>query len=88
MYKANFTNKFKKDYKLCKKRGYDMKAFEDVYDILTKSGSLPAKYKPLNLSGNWVGFIDAHIKPDWILIYNVDGNRINFTRMGTHSDLF
>ncbi len=54
-----------------------MKAFEHVYDILVKTGKLPAKHKPHNLSGNWKGFIDAHIKPDWILIYNIDGKLVN-----------
>ena len=88
MYKASFTTRFKKDYKLCKKRGYDMQLFETLYDILTETGNLPQPYKPHPLSGKWAGYIDAHIKPDWILIYTVKENEIDFVRMGTHSDLF
>ena len=88
MYTANFTNRFKKDYKLCQKRGYDMQAFEAVFDLLIETGKLPGKYKPHRLSGKWQGFIDVHIKPDWILIYTVNDNEINFVRMGTHTDLF
>ncbi len=88
MYKANFTSRFKKDYKLCQKRGYDMVAFERVYDLLVDTGNLPIQYKPHNLSGRWSGFIDAHIKPDWVLIYAIKDEVIDFVRMGTHSDLF
>lgn len=88
MYKANFTNRFKKDYKICERRGFDMGAFETVFDILIKTGNLPSKYRPHNLSGNYKGFIDAHIKADWILIYAIRNNEIDFVRMGTHSDLF
>lgn len=88
MYKANFTSRFKKDYKLCQRRGYDMSAFEAVYDLLTQTGKLPAQYKPHSLSGKWKGFIDAHIKPDWVLIYAINDGLIDFVRMGTHSDLF
>ena len=67
-----------------------MQLFEDVYDILENNGELPAKYKPHPLTGNWIGYIDAHIQPDWILIFKVDNkeNLIDFVRMGTHSDLF
>lgn len=68
MFTCNFTNKFKKDYKKAIKRGCNMTLFEEVYDILEKNGELPAKYKPHSLTGNWIGYIDAHIQPDWILI--------------------
>jgi len=90
MFTCNFTKKFKKDYKKSIKRGYNMRLFEEVYDILEKNGELPAKYKPHPLSGNWIGYNDAHIQPDWILIFKVDKkeNVIDFVRMGTHSDLF
>lgn len=90
MFTFNFTTKFKKDYKQCIKRGYNMSLFESVYDILEKNGELPTKYKPHPLSGNWNGYMDAHIQPDWILIYKVNKtvNTIDFIRMGTHSDIF
>ncbi|MCF8371852.1 MAG: type II toxin-antitoxin system YafQ family toxin [Bacteroidales bacterium] len=90
MYTCNFTGRFKKDYKRSVKRGWNMKLFEDVYDLLEDCGEIPADYKPHPLSGKWDGFMDAHIQPDWVLIYKVDKqkNEIDFVRMGTHSDLF
>lgn len=90
MYVCNFTNRFKKDYKKAIKRGKNMELFEKAFDLLEQYGELPSFYKPHLLSGNWIGFIDAHIQPDWVLIYKVDPNdmSIDFVRMGTHSDLF
>jgi len=40
------------------------------------------------LKGNWRGFRDAHIEPDWVLIYKIDGNIVRFERTGRHTDLF
>ena len=90
MYSCNFTSRFKKDYKKAIQRGWNIELFEKVYDLLEQNGELPKSYKPHQLSGNWNGFIDAHIKPDWIIIYRVNSENktIDFVRMGTHSDLF
>jgi mRNA interferase YafQ len=90
MFTCNFTNKFKKDYKRAIKRGWDMSLFEKAYDLLEKKGELPPIYKPHSLTGNWIGYIDAHIQPDWVLIYKVDKSAmtIDFVRMGTHTNLF
>lgn len=43
MYKIAFSNKFKKDYKLCVKRGFDIAKLEKVISLLAKNGKLPAK---------------------------------------------
>ncbi len=90
MFTCNFTNKFKKDYKRAIKRGWDMNLFENVYDLLAEKGVLPLNYKTHALTGNWEGYIDAHIQPDWVLIYKINKTElsIDFVRMGTHSDLF
>jgi mRNA interferase YafQ len=90
MFTCNFTNKFKKDYHKSIKRGYNMKLFEIVYDLLESSGDLPAKYKPHQLKGKWIGYVDAHIQADWIIIFKVDKKKkvVDFVRMGSHTDLF
>jgi len=90
MFSCNFTNKFKKDYKRAIKRGLNMNLFENAFDMLEEKGELPSVYKPHSLTGNWVGYIDAHLQPDWIVIYKVDklAMTVDFVRMGTHADLF
>ena len=90
MYSINFSNSFKKDFKLCEKRNYDIAAFEGVLEHLSESGILPIKHKTHKLSSNYKGHWECHIKPDWLLIWTQDDikKEINLVRMGTHSDLF
>lgn len=64
-----FTNKFKKDIKLLQKRGYEMGLIKEAIIILEETGTLPATYSPHRLSGNYLGYWEAHIKPDWLIIW-------------------
>ena len=85
-----FTNKFKKDIKLLQKRGYNMTLIKDVILILEETGFLPSNYSPHKLSGNYSGYLEAHIKPDWLIIwkFKIAENEIWLTKPGTNSDLF
>lgn len=89
-YKIEVTNKFKKDLKLCKNRGYDIRLIRDVIEKLSDGEKLEDKYRDHNLSGNWSGYRECHILPDWLLIYryNNDDLILLLTRTGSHSDLF
>ena len=84
------TGQFRKDYKRVKKRGYDMRLLEEVIDILLSEKPLEERYRDHGLAGNYVGFRECHILPDWLLIYAVDKKQLILTasRTGTHSDLF
>jgi mRNA interferase YafQ len=53
MFLLNPTGIFKKDFKIFKKRNYDLTLLEDVLAILMELGELPKKYKPHKLSGNY-----------------------------------
>ena len=90
MYSLNTTNQFEKDYKLCKKRGYQMELLNSIFLLLEEKGTLPAKFKPHKLTGNYKGFWECHVQPDWLLIWlqNDKTKTITLTRTGTHSDLF
>lgn len=90
MYTISFSTKFKKDYALCKKRGYDITKLEEVISLLAKNGKLPAKYKPHVLKGNYDGLWECHIKPDWLFIWLQDDKELTLLLIntGTHSDLF
>lgn len=37
--------------------------------MLRKTGKLPQKYKTHRLIGNYEGFLECHLKPDWLLIW-------------------
>lgn len=83
------TSKFRKDYKLAKKRGLPMAELEYVLDTLLAERPLEAKYRDHALTGNYLGFRECHIHPDWLLIYTIDHGKLILTasRTGTHADL-
>lgn len=84
------TSRFRKDYKRIRKQGKDMNLLQAVIDDLLAEKVLDKKYKDHALSGNYVGFRECHICPDWLLIYAVDHGQLvlTVTRTGSHSDLF
>jgi mRNA interferase YafQ len=90
MYSISFTNRFRKDVKRCKKRGYDLTILQNAIDILQISGKLPSEYKPHKLSGDYEGFWECHLKPNWLMVWEQDDNLLTllFMTTGTHSDLF
>lgn len=81
---------FKKDFKRIKKRGYDISKLEKIVELLANEVPLPEQFKDHNLSGNYNGFRECHIAPDWLLIYQVNNNELVLvlSRTGSHSDLF
>ena len=81
-------SQFKRDVKLCKKRGKDTSKLRDLMLLLIEEKQLPPEYKDHPLRGNWKHHRDSHIEPDWLLIYKVDGNDLYFVRTGTHVDIF
>lgn len=90
MLTIRYQTAFKKDFKKIKKRGYDISQLEVVIQTLAEQKPLDEKYRDHALSGNWNGYRECHITPDWLLIYKViEGELILLlTRTGTHSDLF
>ena len=91
MYDLKPTSQFKKDLKLCKKRGYDLTNIEKVLEHLHQVGQVPEKYQPHKLVGkDYVGFWECHIEPNWLLVYDIQDTicLVALVRTGTHSDLF
>nr|WP_272947134.1 type II toxin-antitoxin system YafQ family toxin [Legionella santicrucis] len=59
---------------------------------MTNKRPLELKHKNHNLSGDWQGYRECHITPDWLLIYKIVKNEsvqlLRLSRTGSHSDLF
>lgn len=72
------------------KRGYRIDLLETVVELLATGRALPEKYKDHVLSGEYGGFRECHITPDWLLVYQIRENELILflSRTGTHSDLF
>jgi mRNA interferase YafQ len=104
MYYIRRSGQFKKDYKLCQKRNYNMDLLKKAIITLQTTGNLSvADYGTHPLRNDWAGCFDSHIAPDWILIWYpseetdwFDENNptaayegtINLVCTGTHSGLF
>ena len=73
-----------------KKQGKDISLLESVIDDLLDEKVLDEKYQDHPLVGNYIGFRECHIQPDWLLIYAIDNEQLILTasRMGSHGDLF
>ena len=85
-----FSTRFKKDLKLAKKRGYNLDLLDEVVVKLQNRETLPPKNCDHDLTGDYIGFRECHILPDWLLVYRVDEEELLLflSRTGTHSDLF
>jgi len=84
------SNQFKKDMRLAQKRGYDLDKLKTVIKLLADGTPLDSKYRDHLLTGNYGGYRECHIQPDWLLVYQInEGKLVLFlSRTGTHSDLF
>ena len=63
------TTQFRKDIKRMVSRGKDDKKLEEVLRVLADGGTLPPEKRDHALTGNYAGFRECHIEPDWLLIY-------------------
>ena len=91
MLEIRYRKQFKKDYKRAlKQSGHTPEKFQEVLDFLVNEKKLPAKYRDHDLSGDYSGFRECHILPDWLLIYKVEKEilTLTLTRTGSHSELF
>ena len=90
MLHIDYTTQFKKDLKLARRRQKSLKKIQDIMEKIASEETLEKKLLDHPLTGEWRGFRELHIEPDWLLIYEItpDKKTVIFTRTGTHSDLF
>jgi mRNA interferase YafQ len=82
------TNIFEKDVRKLVKRGKSLSKLEEVIKLLAQEKQLLSKYRDHKLTGNYLGFKECHIEPDWLLIYRILNKTLYLARTGSHSDLF
>ena len=71
------------------KRGADEKKLTAIIGALATDDSLPPpQARPHPLVGDWKGYMECHIAPDWLLIYQLADDELILIRTGTHADLF
>lgn len=90
MLSISYTNQFKKDFKKVQKRGFNIAELETLVELIVNEQPIPARYKNHKLIGDYKNIWDCHIKPDWLLLYELDveNREVTFVRTESHSDLF
>lgn len=88
MKELDYTGSFKRDLKRITKRRYDLSKLSTITDALQDELPLPQTARPHPLKGRWIGYLECHIAPDWLLIYRNTPTHVVLVRTGTHSDLF
>lgn len=91
MLESRYLNSFKKDYRLAKKRGYDMSKLAAVISMIASGQPLPEKLCDHQLKGKeFKGCRECHIEPDWLLVYRILEKELLLELLytGTHRDLF
>jgi len=90
MLKPELSNRFKRDYDLLIRRGYDITKLDTVVLTLLRQTSLETRHRDHPLKGKWQGYRGCHIADDWVLVYKIDGDRLKLMlfRTGTHVDVY
>jgi mRNA interferase YafQ len=92
MLELELATQFKRDLKKIAKQRKNRKLLDSIVEQLQKEDPLDPGHKDHNLSGNWGGYRECHITPDWLLIYKVIKNDriqlLRLSRTGSHSELF
>ncbi len=90
------SSRFKKQYKLMKKRGKDIAKLKAIVTKLANDEPLEIANRDHKLTGNLAVYRECHIEPDWLLIYQKQDNQekgqqiklLCLVETGTHADLF
>jgi mRNA interferase YafQ len=86
------SSAFKHDYKRAAKGQHRTtlgNVLEPVLLALATDQILDARYRDHDLSGDWAGYRECHVKPDLLLIYRKsDSDTLRLARLGSHSELF
>ncbi len=87
---SDHTRGFAKDWERLSRSGrYDMRRLKEAMLMLVANDApLGAEWLDHPLKGDWADHRECHIGGDFLLIYQIEGNRVNFVRAGTHAELF
>lgn len=90
LYRIIETKRYRKDLKRIYKRGFRISKLDEVINMLAAGEVLSDRFHAHKLTGDYAGYEECHIKPDWLLIYKKEKDALILllTRTGSHSDLF
>ena len=66
MLELELSTQFKRDLKKIQKQRKNKELLDDIIGQLQQEKPLDSKHKDHNLSGQWNGYRECHITPDWL----------------------
>lgn len=87
---ADYTKSFVKDWERLSRSGrFNMRQLKEAMLLLIANDApLGPEWLDHPLKGEWADHRECHIGGDFLLVYQIDGDTINFVRTGTHAELF
>lgn len=82
------SNAFRRDKRRIGRSGYDLAKLDASVEKLVQREPLDHRFHDHPLTGNWNGYRECHVRPDWLLIYRIEGEELLLARTGSHSELF
>lgn len=82
------SSRFRRDVKRLLRQGAELARLEAVVETLVAQAVLHERYRDHALIGNWKGYRECHIEPDWLLIYRIANDELQLVRTGSHAELF
>ena len=88
VFELQITNQFKKSIDLSFARNLDLNLLLEIIALLVQNKPLPKKCNAHQLKGQYVGIWECHIKPDWLLLWQEERERLILLLLNTatHSD--
>lgn len=71
-----------------RRQNFDLSELESVVSALVAEEQLDQRYRDHALVGNWKGFRECHIQPDWLLIYRIESDELQLARTESHAELY
>ena len=82
------TSQFRRDFKKRILNTADEAALEDVLQRLISGTPFELRHRDHPLLNSRDNVRDCHVKPDLVLLYELEEDEVRLRRLGTHSDLF
>jgi mRNA interferase YafQ len=84
-----WSTRFKADMKRMSRSGkYSSDELFDVLERLITGKPLDIRNRDHALIGEWDGYRELHIRPNWLLLYRIRQGAVELARTGSHSELF
>jgi mRNA interferase YafQ len=89
-YTVKQTSRYKKDLRRINKQGLDLDELKAVVKKLANGQPLDGVHRDHALTGEYKGCRECHVRPDWLLIYELDNDilYLYLVRSGSHAELF